>query len=286
MTPSLSPDAFIDKDLQALYSNGNILNTWDDFSVKPFGVNKYPADFQNDPFRWSSKRIGDRSRTQLVFDHSPRGGHPPLEETRQASLRILRRLSSHKHDEAQHLLCEVLSPPEVAGPFIHIPPKGSFVVAKVFDPLFYTSVSDFGTRIDTVAEADREIAHEGTAYRRLSEYSDKEAHPESTIIPGFQLKFYGCWHFLAKSEDPAFAGRTRPVRLLLLEYVNGLSLAEMCGLRNNDTLAPLDSRNQSIPDPDNVTLRDVDNTDANIADGHLSHVPSTPSPLLPVTAVS
>jgi hypothetical protein len=282
MTQPFGPDAFIDKDLQALYSNGKILHIWDDFSVKPFGVKKYPADFQNDPVCWSSKRIGDRSRTQLVFDHPPRGGHPPLVQTRQAHLRIVRRLQgSHEYDEAQHLLCEVLSPPEVAGPFIHIPPKKSFVVAKVFDPLFYTSVSDFGPeRIDTVAEADREIAHEGTAYRRLSEYSNKEAHPESTIIPGFQLKFYGFWHFLAKSEDPAFAGRTRPVRLLLLEYVNGLSLAEMCGFRNNDTLVPLDTRNQPIPDPDNVTLRDVDSTDANIADGRLSHCTLSRSPLL------
>jgi hypothetical protein len=223
MTQTFGQDAFIKKDRRALYGEGQLLEIWDDFNVIPFGVTDYPAKFQIDPFRWSSKKIGDRSRTQLVFDHQPRCGHPPLVQSRQASLRIVRRLTSHKYDEAQHLLCQVLEPPEIAGPFIHIPPEGSLVVAKVYDALFYTPVSDFGhERIDTVAEADREIAHEGAAYRHLSEMSDKAAHPKSTIIPSFQLKFYGLWHFPAKSQDPAFAGSTRSVRLLLLEYVDGL----------------------------------------------------------------
>ncbi|KAH7375081.1 hypothetical protein B0T11DRAFT_323157 [Plectosphaerella cucumerina] len=200
MTQTFGQDAFIKKDRRALYGEGQLLEIWDDFNVIPFGVTDYPAKFQIDPFRWSSKKIGDRSRTQLVFDHQPRCGHPPL------------------YDEAQHLLCQVLEPPQIAGPFIHIPPKGSLVVAKVYDALFYTPVSDFGhERIDTVAEADREIAHEGAAYRHLSEMSDKAAHPKSTIIPSLQLKFYGLWHFAAKSQDPAFAGSTRSVRLFLLE---------------------------------------------------------------------
>ncbi|KAH6692383.1 hypothetical protein F5X68DRAFT_228755 [Plectosphaerella plurivora] len=270
MTQPACPDEFVEQDRRALHSKGRILEVRDDFCIIPFGLKEYPAYFQNDTSRWNSKKIGDRSRTQLVFDHPPRAGHPPAEQARQATLRVERRLKSHEYDETQLLLCSVLKPPKIAGPFIHIPHKGTIVVAKVFDPLFYTPVNDFtDERVDTVAQADREIAHEGTAYKRLSEYSDKAAHPESTLIPGFQPKFYGFWHFLAKSKDPAFVERTRPVRLLLLEYVDGISIAEM-SRRKNGTLVPLDSCKQPISDPKKVALKDVD-TNANVEANNLFH---------------
>ncbi|KAH6686889.1 hypothetical protein F5X68DRAFT_276159 [Plectosphaerella plurivora] len=204
------------------------------------------------------------TRTELVFNHLPRLHPIPVEtSTQTASLRIIKHLNSPEDDEAQTLLCAVerQSVASRENPDRALP---SLVVAKVYDSMFYSGM-------DVVAEADNEVAHESSAYTAFDAAIHDKKPEDSTLIRDFQLEFYGCWFFLAPSQDPNFAGKTRPVRLILNEYVEGLSISDMCDVDQRGVLVPLDATRQPIPDPVALGSPDVTNTDIRVADRQLLH---------------
>lgn len=261
MPRNKNPDAFIKADHKALYSKDTILEISDDRHIRPFGAEEYPAQLQIDRHRRSDRKVRTMSKTDLVFKYLPRY-HPLKDRTQHARLRIIKQLNAPEYDEAQTLLCAVEKQSADSDPPTRVLPK--LVVAKVYDPMFYTGVGD------VVADADMEFAHESTAYARFELALDKQKTPNSTLAPSFQLEFFGCWFFLATSQNPNFAGKTRPVRMILNEYMDGLSISEMCRVSQRGNLVPLDAHGQPISHSSALCKTDVHNTDANVASNQLS----------------
>jgi hypothetical protein len=97
------------------------------------------------------------------------------------------------------------------------------IVAKAFDPLYFppiTTASRNGIRLDVVSLADKQYAHEAAAYIEI--HGSREEH---SVVDDSTPKFYGT--FTSTTKDPNSA-KTRQVRIVLLEYVEGTSLAAMC----------------------------------------------------------
>jgi serine/threonine protein kinase len=99
--------------------------------------------------------------------------------------------------------------------FLDTPLTKPTLVAKIYDPLYYVFEQREGWN-DTVWCADYNYAREARSYEELdSEFG-------GTIVP----KYYGSWTCDIPTES--FTGLThRPVRLILIEHLDGPSLVDM-----------------------------------------------------------
>ncbi|KAF2763306.1 hypothetical protein EJ05DRAFT_33688 [Pseudovirgaria hyperparasitica] len=89
------------------------------------------------------------------------------------------------------------------------------MVAKIYDPLYYIP-DDFAIKFDAVAMADSDYTREALAYQELKEF-------HGNYVP----HYYGSWSCYISTESPTGKTVQRPVRLILMEYIQGVSLHEL-----------------------------------------------------------
>ncbi|KAH6855074.1 hypothetical protein B0I37DRAFT_363867 [Chaetomium sp. MPI-CAGE-AT-0009] len=138
---------------------------------------------------------------------------PPVPQIH--TLSVTRELAVIDGRGAQLALCTI-TPKSSVG---HEPFRA---VAKIYDPLYYSfSHKDFpSVPCDITWSADEDYSREAAAYEHLQAVG--EAGP---IAP----EYFGSWTFtvslqVGKTTPP----QSRPVRLILIEYVPGKSIRELC----------------------------------------------------------
>jgi len=90
------------------------------------------------------------------------------------------------------------------------------LVAKIYDPLFYPAYLNPYKREDVIMRADYDYSREAAAYTEL------HGPLEGTIIP----KYYGSWT-CDVSVDMPDGPRKRPVRLILMEFIDGACMEHL-----------------------------------------------------------
>ena len=155
--------------------------------------------------------------------------HPPLETAapsmpKAAQLTITKSLAIGNSRGAQLVVCSITPKTSGATPFT--------AVAKVFDPLYY-SFSDklVGMPVDVVRMADQDYSREAVAY----EYLRKMGHTGS-----FTPKYFGSWTFTLPVSDENKTHQ-RPVRLVLIEYLNGTSIKDLYARNSPEPNVELDA---------------------------------------------
>ena len=131
--------------------------------------------------------------------------HPPMEGRlgqTQLDLRINRLIRVGDNKRAQVVVVQVQSSTSSNLP------KGIILVAKIYDPLYFTDQDD----ADPFVCMDRDYRSETAAYNSLHEL-------QGDIIP----KFYGSFTF----NLPVKVIRSRAVRLTLLELIHGRSMTQL-----------------------------------------------------------
>ncbi|RSM04250.1 hypothetical protein CDV31_010109 [Fusarium ambrosium] len=112
--------------------------------------------------------------------------------------------------------------------------KNRSYVAKIYDPLYYSYADrEFGSPVDVTYMADSHYSREAAAFEDL-----KAAGVDGQFTP----KYYGSWTF-----DMGLPGTSevRPVRLVLLEWLNGVdlwSIMERDGTNNGIHTMPPEKR--------------------------------------------
>lgn len=119
-------------------------------------------------------------------------------------LRILKPISVHDNQAAQITLCG----------------SSGDMVAKFHDPLYAATPSrENDIYADPFRTADHNYAHETAAYEALTQFAARHPH-----ISRFFPRYYGS--YTCEISTP-LAGKTRTVRLILMEYIEGTCLSEV-----------------------------------------------------------
>ncbi|KAF6843004.1 hypothetical protein CMUS01_02500 [Colletotrichum musicola] len=167
---------------------------------------------------------------------SPKPLHPPnfdnvdvQDPAPLTQIEVVKSLCGGVTKGAQVLLCKILRRPSVSDDAKHarlpvyFPKDGSstisFVVAKVFDPVFYPQSRSLDSNYtgDTVASLD--MSREASVF----EFCYKE---KMTGYPHIVPQYYGSW--IGRVENSAADGQNRYVSLILMEYVEGKTIEQMC----------------------------------------------------------
>lgn len=142
--------------------------------------------------------------SEVVLEYPPSETPDPLSpET--AVLTIDHPIRTGSYHMAQVVCCRVS---------FHKREKGSkLLVAKIFDALYYPPQDN---PCDIAKLADKYYSAESAAYDRLQRYYKENHHAE----------YHESWTFTLPTE---YNGRTiqRPVRLVLLEHLNGCTVADL-----------------------------------------------------------
>lgn len=104
----------------------------------------------------------------------------------------------------------------------------STVVAKIFDPLYYSFRNKIARHepVDVAFEADGDYSRESAAYEHL-----KQTNQAGSFAPDY----YGSWTFNLPIRHQGVV-RQRPVRLILIEHLQGTCMRELCNNPNTLTL--------------------------------------------------
>ncbi|KAI3550096.1 hypothetical protein CABS01_10545 [Colletotrichum abscissum] len=216
----------------------------------PYGHNiyKFPEGLREKSIL--SEREAGMSKTARCFDDE---NQPYLLNTDQHdnpdnSLRIevVRVLSGGHGRGNQVVLVKILHMPS-CDPKFPLPDKEELAVAKIFDPLFYSTSfpEDLPFWKDT-SRADMRLSREAGAYKELHE-------KDLTGYPHLAPQYYGCWTTCLTSYSPDCEGKTRHVGLVLLEYIEGSSIQAICRHDDDDVLVPPTQRTYLVPNgPDSI----------------------------------
>ncbi|KAK1521378.1 hypothetical protein CPAR01_14901 [Colletotrichum paranaense] len=218
------------------YAHGEKLDLVPHHPWEPFGSGKFPP-FQD--------------------DYQPRSLQPTAEELKpkKPQLKIVEPLRAGRDVGSQILLCKVVQAPtdrsdvKKHAPFPSFPRQSkvrrsdNLVVAKVFDPRLYPMRGGLDLAneppFDDATVAYSRLCREAAVYQFLYE-KGKSGHPHMTA------QYYGCWVTNRKalnsdSSPDAWVG------LILIEYIEGLSIEAMCTRdRNTGYLQPPLGRDVSL----------------------------------------
>lgn len=223
---------------------------------QPFGDGYYKAPFNDDPTYQDPAILALSTSEESVFskesrDRDPGSLIPPFARSymsfgagtqgHEASLRIIEGKAIGRAKGAQVFLCEVQTTPSeywkaMGWTDSRFPTK---VIAKIFDPLYYPTISPYGgERLDLVSWADKQFAHEAAAYIEI--HGHRQEHP---IIDDMTPNFFGTFTMTHESPTPnEYPHRFRQVRVVLLEYIEGTPLLNLCKIRRRrrspDILVP------------------------------------------------
>jgi hypothetical protein len=96
------------------------------------------------------------------------------------------------------------------------------MVAKIYDPLYYSKYSEHRDRANVVYNADSDYSHEAVAFKKLQESAEARA-----VIPAY----YGTWTVDVDTPIELPRGKkrlcTRPVRFILMERLCGELMANV-----------------------------------------------------------
>ncbi|KAH6630725.1 hypothetical protein B0J18DRAFT_475635 [Chaetomium sp. MPI-SDFR-AT-0129] len=157
-------------------------------------------------------------QTELVLANPPlETADPPTSQIH--TLSVTRELAVADDRDAQLVLCNIKpkSPVDDGLPFQ--------AVAKIYDPLYYSFPHKDVPSVpcDVTWSADQDYSREAAAYEHLQTIGQAGS---------FAPKYFGSWTFAlslqmgnATKQTPP---QSRPVRLILIEYIPGKSLRELC----------------------------------------------------------
>ncbi|TDZ65890.1 hypothetical protein CTRI78_v003398 [Colletotrichum trifolii] len=161
-------------------------------------------------------------------------GFDPSEATSefQATLRLDDWINVKDGQRAQIILGPVLKAPAKYDPWrdhARLPSRGS-VAAKIFDPEFYPG--DRGAPYSNSEQADGNLSREAGALSHLYKKG-------LTGYPHFAPQYYGSWAIKWKvGEDEKGEPKYRWVGLVLMEFIDGFSIADSCTRSPNGYLVP------------------------------------------------
>lgn len=160
----------------------------------------------------SESYLREATRSELVIKHPGLDTPlPALSET--AQLTVMTTIAIGEVRGAQIVACEI-SPRNETGQRFQ-------AVAKIYDPMYYSLEWNFRHQPrDTVLQAYSDYSREATAY----EYLQKN-------VTSFAPQYFGSWAFDLPITSRGVA-KTRPVRMVLIERLEGLSMRAM-RVRNN-----------------------------------------------------
>ncbi|CAK7215022.1 hypothetical protein SCUCBS95973_002334 [Sporothrix curviconia] len=167
----------------------------------PFGkryTGEEPARFDDD---WKVRR--HMKLTDWALQTPPRNGSPPHPDPTVHGLQILDALACKDGRGAQVVRCHLEADPE------------RICVAKIYDPFYYNHLE-----YDVTWTADHDYSREAAAYEVL-----RDAKVDGKIVP----KYYGSWTFdlpvpEVLRESSGVTSTTRPVCMILIEWIAGISL--------------------------------------------------------------
>ncbi|KAL2877278.1 hypothetical protein SGCOL_007435 [Colletotrichum sp. CLE4] len=215
-------DSFINSQY-ARYDPGENLTLYQYEAVKPYGLSHY-----DDPPDLTVPEAHLRKFDPNAFHNPKTQGH----------LQVIKSLSGGIGCGAQVLLCSVVKAPteyrSSHAPFPKNPhQKPSFVVAKVFDPMFFPGEDELVSALygnDVLAE--QLLSRESGAYEYLYERGKPEASASDskatnntvTGHPNLIPQYYGTWaiRFAMGKNKYRCAG------LVLVEYIEGRAIEELC----------------------------------------------------------
>ncbi|KAK2592246.1 hypothetical protein QQS21_010062 [Conoideocrella luteorostrata] len=214
--------------------------------------------FPNDPFtRWEP--LPDPRRPELPYRSGlsltirkhvppqPYGitGYIEAQERQEAPLEALRALtqsewcvrcpptstsppldpSVHQLHVIRDIACKDGRGPQIVEVYLD-QDKSRTYVAKIFDPLYYAYGNrDAGRPVDVTWLADQHYSREAAAYEDLS-----RASVDGVLVP----KYHGSWTF----NVPLWSHHSRPVRMILMEWVPARSLHNLIGSRHHFFFSP------------------------------------------------
>ncbi|KAH6673914.1 hypothetical protein F5X68DRAFT_246648 [Plectosphaerella plurivora] len=230
--------AALSKEAKFLYEPGNILHLRSHLPPEPFGNIYYAAPLNRDPLYQSPEVISRSTVRELVFskDMRERGDSSRVAPSAQtyfnpnvlgdkAAIQIIKLLSAARKKGPQVAVCDVRELPDEYWQSMgwnegEFPSK---VVAKIFDPLYFpsgTTASGGETRLDVISFTDKLYAHEAASYIEI--HGRRGEYP---VVDESTPKFYGT--FTTTHKD-ANSTKTRQVRIVLLEYIEGTPLSDLC----------------------------------------------------------
>ncbi|KAH0421953.1 hypothetical protein CcaCcLH18_13115 [Colletotrichum camelliae] len=258
------------------YQPGTILCLSPHEPPEPYGISHYDNPKQlSSKDKMPSKEEEQMSRTELVFGYTPYVSSAerkndenillPTDSTHsdqtkgkkkstpkpykpfkvfQVEVKIVRLISGGSEAGCQILLCEATAVPKpklwttnpknIGEPSLYGEPLnvGDLVAVKVFDPLFYGDVSDTDKgpwKVTIIADGD--LSRENAAYRHLWEAG-------RTGPPHLAPQYHGSWTFSLGTAYPKFKGQTRRVGAIMIEYIHGKSIEELCYRNKHYHLLP------------------------------------------------
>jgi hypothetical protein len=142
--------------------------------------------------------------------------HPPLEtrgppQPHAAELTVMKSLAIGNARGAQLATCSITPKTTGMKPFI--------AVAKIFDPLYYSfSNALVSLPVDVVRVADGDYSREAAAYEYLQKIGETGL---------FTPKYFGSWTFTLPITTHSAKTHQRPVRLVLIEHLDGSSMRKL-----------------------------------------------------------
>ncbi|KAJ0268974.1 hypothetical protein CBS470a_013795 [Colletotrichum nupharicola] len=243
---------------------------------EPYGISGYPnPDNMSSNDKMLSEEEEHMSRTELVFRYSP---YVPLAKRKnifsillptdsthsdsnkgmkksapksdkqaedfQVIVEVVRLICGGSEGGCQVLLCKstkvpqreiwTMSPKSIGEPSLYGEPLnvGDLVVVKVFDPLFYGDVSNTnkGPWKATII-ADGDLSRESASYQHLWKAG-------RTGSPHLAPQYYGSWTLPLTTAYPKFKGQTRRVGAIMIEYIQGKSIEDLCDRNERYHLVP------------------------------------------------
>lgn len=141
--------------------------------------------------------------------------YPPLENSsrsdspqQKADLEITQEIATGDSRGAQLVLCNITP---------HDSSERYQAVAKIYDALYYKFLGKKTPHrsMDVIYKADSDYTTEAASYKRL-----QDIRQTGVSVPGY----FGSWTFTLPCEGPT-KEVDRPVRLILMEYLNGALIA-------------------------------------------------------------
>ncbi|GAB1317020.1 Protein kinase domain-containing protein [Madurella fahalii] len=181
-----------------------------------------PAPYYSDqgrPKGISRDALRSITHTELVITYPPRESDATTVialTPKTATLTITNHIAVRDGRGAQIVLCSVV--PRGPGPKC----EPFTAVAKIFDPLYYSFADKYGGfragPVDVAVAADGNYSQEAAAYEHLQQAGETGS---------FAPKYYGSWTFSLPICHKGVM-RNRAVRLILMEYLDGPCMRELC----------------------------------------------------------
>ncbi|KAJ0345350.1 hypothetical protein KNSL1_008528 [Colletotrichum chrysophilum] len=243
---------------------------------EPYGISGYPnPDNMSSNDKMLSEEEEHMSRTELVFRYSP---YVPLAKRKnefsillptdsthsdsnkgmkksapksdkqaedfQVIVEVVRLICGGSEGGCQVLLCKstkvpqreiwTMSPKNIDEPSLYGESLNieDLVVVKVFDPLFYGDVSNTnkGPWKATII-ADGDLSRENASYQHLWKAG-------RTGSPHLAPQYHGSWTLPLTTAYPKFKGQTRRVGAIMIEYIQGKSIEDLCDRNERYHLVP------------------------------------------------